>query len=94
MAKAERTEVFEVSADKFYAAIINYRAYPEFVDGMKSIEVKDEGTDTPTVTYGLSLIKSITYTLKMNHKKNQEVSWSLVTGDMMKINNGNGLLKN
>lgn len=93
MAKAERTEIFDVPAEKFYQAIIHYKAYPEFVDGMKSIEVENEGTDSPTVTYGLSLIKSITYKLKMNHKKNQEVSWTLVNGDMMKVNNGRWTIK-
>lgn len=88
MAKAERTEIFDVPADKFYQAIVDYNSYPDFVDGMKSVEVKGD-----TVTYTLSLIKEVTYTLKMSHKPNQEVSWSLVSGDMMKVNNGKWTLK-
>lgn len=88
MAKAERTEIFDVPADKFYQAIVDYNSYPDFVDGMKSVEVKGDN-----VTYTLSLIKEVTYTLKMSHKPNQEVSWSLVSGDMMKVNNGKWTLK-
>lgn len=93
MAKAERTETFDVPADKFYQAIVDYKSYPKFVDGMKSIDVSNESADGATVKYNLSLIKDISYTLKMSHKPNTEVSWSLVTGDMMKVNNGKWTLK-
>ncbi len=88
MAKAERTEIFDVPADKFYNAIIDYSSYPDFVDGMKNVKI-----DSDKVTFTLNLIKEVTYTLKMSHKENQEVSWSLVSGDMMKVNNGKWTLK-
>lgn len=88
MAKAERTEVFDVPVDKFYQAIIDYNSYPDFVDGMKAVKI-----DGDKVTYTLNLIKEVTYTLKMSQKENQEVSWSLVSGDMMKVNNGKWTLK-
>lgn len=88
MAKAERTETFDVPVEKFYQAIIDYNSYPDFVDGMKSVKV-----DGDKVTYTLNLIKEVTYTLKMNHVPNKEVSWSLVSGDMMKVNNGKWTLK-
>jgi ribosome-associated toxin RatA of RatAB toxin-antitoxin module len=93
MAKAERTEIFDVPAEKFYQAITDYKSYPKFVDGMKSIEVVSESGDTATVKFSLSLIKEITYTLKLTGKKNEAVSWSLVSGDMMKVNNGGWKLK-
>ena len=32
MAKAERTETFDVPVDKFYKSIIDYSNYPKFVD--------------------------------------------------------------
>ena len=93
MAKAERTEIFDVPAEKFYQAITDYKSYPKFVDGMKSIEVVSESGDTATVKFNLNLIKEITYTLKLTGKKNETVSWSLVSGDMMKVNNGGWKLK-
>lgn len=93
MAKAERTEVFNVSADKFYKAIIDYKSYPSFVDGVKSVEVSNESADGAQVKFNLAIIKEITYTLKLKHMPNKEVNWSLVTGDMMKSNNGRWTLK-
>jgi coenzyme Q-binding protein COQ10 len=93
MAKAERTEVFDVAVEKFYQAITDYKAYPQFVDGMKSIEVMGQNGEEATVKFNLNLIKEVTYTLKLSGKKNESVSWSLVSGDMMKVNNGGWKLK-
>jgi coenzyme Q-binding protein COQ10 len=93
MARAERKEVFDVPVDKFYQAIIDYKAYPSFVDGMRTVDVLNESADGATVKFNLSLVKEISYTLKLAHKKNSEVNWSLVTGDMMKVNNGKWTLK-
>ena len=93
MARAERKEVFDVPVDKFYQAIIDYKTYPSFVDGMRSVDVQIENADGATVKFNLSLVKEVAYILKLTHKKNEEVSWSLVTGDMMKLNNGKWTLK-
>lgn len=93
MAKAERTEVFDVPLDKFYKAIIDYAAYPKFVDGMKGVEVQNESATGATAKFNLNIIKDISYTLKLSHKPNQEVSWVLVAGDMMKVNNGKWTLR-
>ena len=93
MAKAERTEVYDVPAEKFYQAVVDYKSYPQFVDGMKSVEVKSETADGATVTFNLSLIKDISYTIKLSNKPSTEVSWTLVSGDMMKTNIGKWTIK-
>ena len=93
MARAERTEVFDVPAEKFYQAVIDYRAYPNFVDGVKSVDVKKEAGTGATVKFVLNLIKEIAYTLDLKHTPHKEVSWSLVDGDLMKINNGKWSIK-
>ena len=93
MAKAVRTEVFDVPVDKFYKAIIDYRAYPQFVEGVQSVEVKNETTEGALVTMGLNIIKTFTYTIKLSHTPNKEVSWTLESGDLMKVNNGRWTLK-
>jgi coenzyme Q-binding protein COQ10 len=93
MAQAEKTEIFDVPLDKFYKAIVDYRSYPNFVEGMRSVEILNESSDGATVKFNLSLIKDISYTIKLNHKPNLEVSWSLMSGDMMKVNNGKWTLK-
>jgi coenzyme Q-binding protein COQ10 len=93
MARAERTEIFDVPAEKYYQAVIDYKAYPGFVDGMKSVDVQKESADGATVKFNLSLIKEISYTLNLKHTPHKEVSWSLVGGDMMKVNNGKWTIK-
>ncbi len=93
MAKAERTEVFDVPVEKFYQAIVDYKSYPQFVDGMNSVEILQQAGEDATVKFNLKLIKEVTYTLKLAGKKNESVSWSLVSGDMMKVNNGGWKLK-
>jgi coenzyme Q-binding protein COQ10 len=93
MARAERTEVFDVPVEKLYQAIIDYKSYPKFVDGMKSVDIQKESSEGATVKFNLSLIKEISYTLKLNHFLNKEVSWSFVSGDLMKVNNGKWILK-
>ena len=72
MARAERKEVFDVPVDKFYKAIIDYKAYPSFVDGMRSVDVQNESADGATVKFNLSLVKEVAYTLKLAHKKDLE----------------------
>ncbi len=93
MAKADRTETFDVPCDKYFQAIVDYKNYPKFVDGMKAVEVISESADSATVKFTLNLIKEVTYTLKLSNKKNESVSWTLVSGDLMKVNNGGWKLK-
>jgi ribosome-associated toxin RatA of RatAB toxin-antitoxin module len=93
MAKAERTEVFDVDCKKLYTAITDYKSYPSFVDGMKSVEVLSQSATGASVKFNLKLIKEVTYTLELKHNENKEVSWTLKSGDLMKINNGGWKLK-
>lgn len=93
MAKAERTEVFDVPVEKLYQAIIDYSNYPKFVDGVKSVEVQEATKDGATVKFNLNIIKEISYTIKLSHTPNKEVHWTLVSGDIMKANNGRWTLK-
>jgi coenzyme Q-binding protein COQ10 len=93
MARAERVEVFDVPAEKFYQAVIDYRSYSSFVDGVKSVEVQQESPAGAKVVFNLNLIKEISYVLNLKHTPHTEVSWSLVSGDLMKINNGKWSIK-
>lgn len=93
MARADRTEVYDVSAEKFYKAITDYKSYTQFVDGVKSVAVEKESASGAVAKFTLSIIKEVSYTIDLKHVPNKEVSWSLVSGDMMKKNNGKWTLK-
>ncbi|EQC46381.1 polyketide cyclase/dehydrase [Bacteriovorax sp. BSW11_IV] len=93
MAKAQRTETFDVAIDKIYDVIVNYKSYPEFVDGVSSIEVLEQNEAGARVKYSLNLIKKFSYILKLKHEKPNRVSWTFESGDLFKLNNGSWDLK-
>lgn len=93
MAIAEKTEIFDIEPAKFYQAILNYNSYPEFVDGVSSIKVLSNDEKGAELEYSLNLIKKFSYKLKHTHKLNEEVSWSLISGDLFKSNKGSWKLK-
>ncbi len=93
MAFAERTEVFDLSAEKFYKVIIDYASYPKFVEGVSSIEVLEQTETGARVEYCLNLIKKFQYSCKMTHEKNKSVSWKLESGDLFKLNEGSWTIK-
>lgn len=88
MAKAERSETYDVPAEKFYQAVIDYKHYPDFVDGVESVVVKNATAKGAVVTYTINVIKKISYTLKLTHEENKKVSWVMESGDFLKVNNG------
>jgi coenzyme Q-binding protein COQ10 len=88
MAKANRTETFDVNINKLYDVIIDYASYPEFVDGVSEIEVLEQTDTSAKVKYSLNLIKKFTYILSMTMEKPNKVSWTLDSGDIFKTNSG------
>ncbi|ATH07755.1 hypothetical protein BIY24_07285 [Halobacteriovorax marinus] len=88
MASVSRTETFDVEIEKLYDVIVDYNSYPEFVDGVSSINVLEQSEDNARVEYGLNLIKKFKYTLSLSHKRPTSVSWEFESGDLFKKNNG------
>ena len=80
--------VIGVPVDQFYDVVVDYEAYPEFVPGIRACRVKKEGKPR-LVEYELDLgVKRVKYTLSHVEERPRRVSWSLVSGDMMKVSNG------
>lgn len=93
MPSADRTEVFDVEINKIYDTLVDYESYPEFVDGVKSINVLECDEEGALVEYSLNLIKKFKYTLKLEHKRPNQISWSFDSGDLFKKNSGSWELK-
>lgn len=93
MAKASRTEVFDVEISKIYDVIVDYEKYPEFVVGVNEVEVIDQTETSAKVTYSIDMIKKLTYTLDLVQEKPNKVSWSFNSGDLFKVNSGAWELK-
>ncbi|WP_372653379.1 type II toxin-antitoxin system RatA family toxin [Halobacteriovorax sp.] len=88
MASVSRTETFDVEIEDLYNVIIDYSSYPDFVDGVSSINVLEQTESGARVEYGLNLIKKFKYILSLSHQKPNSVSWEFESGDLFKKNNG------
>ena len=93
MAGAERTETFEVEAQKIFKVLTDYENYPKFMDGVSSVEVVSRSGNTAVVKYNINIIKKFTYTINIKEVENQSVSWTFKEGDLFKSNNGSWIIK-
>lgn len=88
MAKATKTEVYDISIDKLYEVITDYASYPDYVDGVSAIDVLSEDETSAQVEYCLNLIKKFKYIINMKQTRPTNVSWSFDSGDIFKLNEG------
>jgi ribosome-associated toxin RatA of RatAB toxin-antitoxin module len=93
MASVSRTETFDVEIEKLYNVIEDYESYPDFVDGVSTINVLEKDENGARVEYGLNLIKKFKYVLKLTHNRPNGLSWEFESGDLFKKNNGSWDLK-
>ncbi len=78
--------------EKFYAIVVDYERYPEFVPGIRRCRVRQTPGEKQ-VEYELDLgVRRIRYVLRHEEERPRRVSWSLVSGDMMKVSNGSWVL--
>jgi ribosome-associated toxin RatA of RatAB toxin-antitoxin module len=89
MAEAEFHQVLLIDRDKLFQAITSYENYPKFVEGCTGVQVERKGPGQAKVTYRVSMMKDIVYTLEMTEDNAAGVvRWSLVDSDFFKKNNG------
>ena len=88
MAVVTREVLVEVPVERFYDIVVDYERYPEFVPGIRRCRVRD-GKGEKLVEYELDLgIRRIKYVLRHEEQRPRRVSWSLVSGDMLKRSEG------
>jgi ribosome-associated toxin RatA of RatAB toxin-antitoxin module len=88
MAHVSKQVIVDVPRERIYDIVVDYARYPEFVPGIRACRVREVGGEKH-VEYELDLgIKRIRYVLRMSEERPSRVSWSLVSGDMMKVSNG------
>lgn len=94
MARADFSEVLKVDKEKLFEMITRYEEYPQFVEGCTSAQVERLSATTAKVTYHVSMIKDVVYTLEHTEDRDAgRMSWKLIEGDVMKKNNGFWQLK-
>lgn len=93
MAKVTESIEIEAPPASCFKVITDYEKYPSFLKETKSVVVRKKTGQTAEVTYTIDVIKKITYTLKMVGSPPSGIKWSLLTGEMMKKNSGEWVLK-
>ena len=92
MAIVTRDVLVDTPLERFYDLVVAYERYPEFVPGMRSVKVRKLGAEKQ-VEYELDLgVRRIRYVLRHEEERPRRVSWSLVSGEMMKVSNGSWVL--
>jgi coenzyme Q-binding protein COQ10 len=88
MATVTKEVLVDAPVEKFFDVVVDYPRYPEFVPGIRAARVKDANGEKH-VEYELDLgVRRVRYVLRMSEARPTRVSWSLVSGDMMKVSNG------
>lgn len=91
--QASRTIIFDAPLQKAVRVITDYESYPEFLDDITEVTVeKREGHDVIAL-FRLKVVMEIEYTLRLTESLPHRISWTLVSGQMMKSNNGGWELK-
>lgn len=93
MASTSKTIEIKATAKECFKVITDYESYPEFLKEVTDIAVTKKGTGIHEVTFGLHLIKRLSYTLRMVAKPPKQVTWTFVKGDFMKSNTGEWTLE-
>jgi len=80
--------VIHAPVDAFFDVVVDYPRYPEFVPGIKACRVRQSGGEKQ-VEYDLDLgLRRIRYVLRHEEVRPRRVSWSLVSGEILKVSNG------
>lgn len=88
MATVTKQVIIEAPLEKVFDIVADCERYPEFVPGIRSCKVRNANGEKH-VEYELDLgVRRIRYVLRHDEQRPTRVSWSLVSGDMMKVSNG------
>lgn len=88
MAEAHAIETFNCTPQEFFDIVVDYEKYPEFLNEVKACKVLKKEGDSKLVEYKVSVVKSMTYTLKTKEVAPSLVSWEFAGGDAFKTMNG------
>lgn len=93
MHAATRTEIFDVPREAFYDVVVDYTAYPEFVDNVTRVQILKTHADGARAKFFVKVVKELSYTLDLHHEHPARVSWELVRSDIFQEMTGSWDLK-
>lgn len=88
MPDLSRTILIDVPVDRFYALIIDFDRYPEFLNDVDSTTIVHATENQWDVKFTVHVIRRVEYTLRLKGVENKSLEWSLASGQLFKTNNG------
>lgn len=89
MPRVEIRKVLAVDKDRLFQVVFRYQEYPNFISGLRSVQVERTGFSTARLTYRLSVIKDITFTLDLlEDERRGIIRWSLVESNFFEAMKG------
>jgi coenzyme Q-binding protein COQ10 len=70
----------DLKSEDLMATILDFGSYPDFIDVVDKVETRLDGPPVWEVYFEIKVIRKLTYTLRLEKKNNNEVSWSLIDG--------------
>ena len=94
MPGAQRTIIINASPEKIFSVITDYNNYPTFLKEVTSCKVESRNDNTVVASFVVDIkVKEIAYTIRLTEQPNTILSWTLIKGDYMEVNNGSWVLR-
>ena len=94
MTQTSLVEIFNCTPEQFFSIIVDYEKYSEFLRDTKRVQlIQSEGNEKIVEFQVALMFKKFTYQLKLVEKPNQELSWSLHSGELFNVSNGKWILE-
>jgi len=94
MPQAQRSIDIRVPPERIFEVVQDYAKYPEFIPDLRRVSVlRKAGTQQDVefeveLSLPLGMRKRIRYSLAINAEPPRSVRWSLISGEVLKGNNG------
>ena len=85
--------VVDVSPERLYELVCDFETYPTFVPNQSAARILSHEGDRWRVEFELTVAKRLRYVLDLVGEPGRSLSWTLVSGDMMKTNTGGWTLE-
>lgn len=93
MPVASRTVIINATPEKVFSVITDYNSYPTFLNEVVSCTEDSREGNTVVGSFQVDIkVKTIGYTIRLTEEPNTRLSWTLVRGDYMEVNNGSWAL--
>lgn len=88
MASAERTEIFNFSAQQIFDVIADFENYSVFLPEVVGSKVLEENGNKKTVELSVSMVKDFTYSIIATLDEPKSLTWVFNEGEVFKSNTG------